>query len=120
MNILVIDDEKSFLEPLIDFDKRNPHYKIYTSSKGTHGIELFKKYNIDLVIIDYKMSEIDGVELLQQLKSIKSDVLVYCLSGYEISTHKEDIFLFDKVFMKPISPIEIIEDFIRESEKEFE
>lgn len=114
MEFLVVDDEEIILEAVKDFDKINPHYKIYTSSTAQEGLELFKKHNIDLVITDYKMFEMNGRELLKEIKSINPNVPVYCLTGYEILTHEDHIFLFDKVFVKPMSPIEIIQEFKKE------
>jgi len=57
-------------------------YKVYTSSSGKMGLKMFKEKDIDLVILDIKMSVMGGEEVLEKLLEIDSEVKVILASGY--------------------------------------
>jgi DNA-binding NarL/FixJ family response regulator len=64
--ILVIDDEElvrqSMTDYLIDYG-----YRVLTAENGRVGIELFEKTGADLVLVDLRMPEMDGLEVLSHI-----------------------------------------------------
>ena len=67
MKILVIDDEKSIRMSLqLMLDKLVTG--VYTAESGEQGLELFARYQPDLVIVDIKLPGIDGLEVLRNIK----------------------------------------------------
>ncbi|MCK4708016.1 MAG: response regulator [Gammaproteobacteria bacterium] len=79
--LLVIDDEKDIGE-FVSFVASNAGYEV-TNIDDPH---LFKeKYHdgISVVVMDLTMPEIDGVELLRYLASIKSKTNVIIMSGFD-------------------------------------
>ncbi len=78
--VLTIDDEscirdafKNFLE---DYD-----YTVLTAENGRIGINIFKKELPDLVLVDLRMPEMDGLEVLAKIKTLSPDTPVVVVSG---------------------------------------
>lgn len=53
------------------------------ASNGKEAIEAYKDGNYDLIVMDIKMPEMDGVEATKELKKIDSDVKILALSMYD-------------------------------------
>lgn len=57
-------------------------YRTTTASSAHVAVDLFSKNNFDLVITDYKMPDLSGVELIQKLRAINETVPVILISGF--------------------------------------
>jgi DNA-binding response OmpR family regulator len=62
--ILIIDDEKNILES-IKMVLAYENYQVETSGSGLDGVELFKTFRPDIVLLDVKMPGFDGIEVLK-------------------------------------------------------
>jgi two-component system nitrogen regulation response regulator NtrX len=80
-NILVIDDERSIRNTLKDILEYENH-SLSLAENGPAGIEFFTHTKFDLVLCDIKMPEMDGIEVLENLQEINSDVPVIMISGH--------------------------------------
>ena len=78
--ILVIDDEIGPRESLRILFKDN--YDVLVAGNGEEGIQAVKNNPPDLVILDLKMPGMDGIEVLQQIKTINPQAKVIILTGY--------------------------------------
>jgi two-component system nitrogen regulation response regulator NtrX len=79
--ILVVDDEKSIrntLKDVLEYEK----YEVFLAEDGATGIDLFTQEAFDVVLCDIKMAKMDGIEVLQKLLEITSDVPVIMISGH--------------------------------------
>ena len=79
--ILVIDDEKSIrntLKDVLEYEK----YEVDLAEEAPEGIELFSQGAYDVVLCDIKMAKMDGIEVLQKLQEISTDVPVIMISGH--------------------------------------
>lgn len=56
---------------------------VFTAKSGIEGEELFKEHLPDIVLTDIRMPKMDGLELLERVKNIKSDTKVIVLSCYD-------------------------------------
>ena len=79
--ILLVDDNrqgliarKSLLQEL--------GYNISTATSGDEALELFSKQNFDVVVTDFKMPRMDGLELIQRIRSAQSGARIILLSGF--------------------------------------
>jgi two-component system, NtrC family, nitrogen regulation response regulator NtrX len=80
-NILVIDDERSIrnsLKEVLEYEK----HKIDLSSDGIEGLELLKKNEYDVVLLDIKMPGMDGIEVLDNIMAEPRDIPVIMISGH--------------------------------------
>jgi len=79
--ILLVDDNanglaarKSVLEEL--------GYRIVTCTSGADALEQFAAAKFDLVVTDYKMPRMDGLELIGRLRKSTPDLPIVLVSGY--------------------------------------
>jgi len=79
--LLFVDDEKNVLKSLrrafIDTD-----YEIITAESGSQGLQLIRAHNVALVLSDYRMPEMNGVEFLKKAKEIAPLATRMILTGY--------------------------------------
>jgi DNA-binding NtrC family response regulator len=79
--ILLVEDMEYVLES-IKLLLSKEGYDVTTATNGSTAIELFKKGQYDLVIADIKMPQMDGMELLQRLKSESPDISVIMMTAF--------------------------------------
>lgn len=81
-NVLLVDDEKPFVETMTKrLTKRD--IAITTAFSGKEGLEQLESHpNLEVVILDVKMPEMDGIETLKRIKSGYPLVEVIMLTGH--------------------------------------
>ncbi len=83
--ILTIDDEEairsSFREHLEDYN-----YDVIEAEDGKKGIESFRKYSPDLILVDLRMPEVDGLEVLKVVTEESPDTPIIVVSGTGVIT----------------------------------
>jgi CheY-like chemotaxis protein len=57
-------------------------YNISTATSGDEALELFSKHNFDVVVTDFKMPRMDGVELIKRIRSMQAGARIILLSGF--------------------------------------
>lgn len=80
-SILLVDDEESILRSIGWALKRN-NYAVTTSSNGRDAIALLLENKYDLIITDLIMTEVGGIEVLQEAKKHQCDTGVVILTGH--------------------------------------
>jgi len=80
--ILIVDDEKDMLALLKRIVNEDTEYEVTTETSPLQALDLFKNQPFDMVITDLKMPEMDGIQLLEHLKKIGSDVSVVVMTAY--------------------------------------
>lgn len=79
--ILCIDDEEPALA-LRRLVLEKAGYRVFTALTGKQGIDLFRNQPIDVVILDYWMADMDGLDVAEQLKALSPKTPVIMLSGF--------------------------------------
>lgn len=106
--VLVIDDEQEICEMLYSF--LVPHnYKVFLAFNGQMGLEYFEEIKPDIVLLDLKMPDIDGIEVLKIIRKVSS-VPVIIITGHpqEVSEiHLADMRI-EGYIEKPISLAAVI------------
>ncbi|MFP3867062.1 MAG: response regulator [Desulfobacteraceae bacterium] len=85
--ILVADDEMS-IRLLYSEELKDEGYEVYTAADGKEALEIVEKIPLDLVILDIKMPEMSGIEVLRQIKEKNPQLPVLLSSAY--SEYKQD------------------------------
>ena len=80
--LLLVDDEES-IQIVYREEFEDEGYQVISALDGTSGLEKFKTEEPDLVILDIQMPGMNGVEVLRQMKMLKSSVPVILSSAYQ-------------------------------------
>lgn len=79
--ILVIDDEEHMCWAL-ERAMRQEGYQVFTATRGQQGLELIREEAPSLVILDLKMPEMDGMEVLSRAKEMQPKLPVIILTAH--------------------------------------
>jgi two-component system NtrC family response regulator len=79
--ILIVDDERNYLV-LLETLLGSEGYEIMTADNAYDALSLVREADLDLLITDMKMPRMDGMELLDECKRIKSDLPVIMMTAY--------------------------------------
>ena len=104
--LLIVDDDPFFNKTLSNYLRRFK-YDIETSTSAEEALDLLKDMTFDLVITDYRLPKMDGLELIENIK-IKWNIPVILITNYsDIRTAVKSIKLGAFEFVsKPIIPEE--------------
>lgn len=81
INILLVDDETEFVEVMSKrLKKRNMN--VTKAHSGSEGIRTLKKNDFDVAIVDLKMEDMDGLEVLKIFKKMSPEMPVIILTGH--------------------------------------
>jgi DNA-binding response OmpR family regulator len=78
--VLVIDDEPN-VRILLDMRLRHHGYDVLFADNGWKGLELYNQDHPDVIVLDLKMPELDGVTVLKQIRSVDLKQPVIILTG---------------------------------------
>lgn len=81
-NILIIDDEVDLCQSLLELLEEQ-EYKVFIAHSGKEGLIKVQENLPDLVLLDIKMTGIDGIETLKRIRAIDKDLLVIMLTAYQ-------------------------------------
>ena len=57
-------------------------YVVHTCSSGAEALKLLASNKVDLVITDFRMPNMDGMELIARMKELRGDLPIILLSGF--------------------------------------
>ncbi len=81
VRLLLVDDEIGYLEVLSKRLTRRG-YKVTTASSGTEAIRALRQWEFDLAVVDLKMEDMDGIEVLKVFKKMDPSIRVIMLTGH--------------------------------------
>jgi two-component system alkaline phosphatase synthesis response regulator PhoP len=105
--ILVVDDEEPILE-LLKYNLEKEGYDVKAASDGVQALELAKKFQPDLVLLDIMMPRMDGVETCRQLRAMPELPNTFIVFLTARTEEYSEIAAFDggadDYIQKPIKP----------------
>lgn len=107
--ILLIEDDLTFSRILKGFLSKN-NYTIVTAPSGQSGVQAFKEKKFDLVLLDYRLPDTTGIEVLIELKSADPHIPVLIMTSFsDIKTAVKAIKAGAMEYItKPINPDELL------------
>lgn len=107
--VLIVDDEKE-MRTLLKLCLSEKAYHVYEATNGSEAIEIIRKNEIDLVLLDIMMPEIDGFELLKIMRqelNQKTPVILLSALGDTERVVKGLQLGADDYIVKPFEPREL-------------
>ncbi len=106
--IFVIDDDE-IIRLSCEQILRKSGYKVETFGKGHEGIERLRQFKPPLLVVDIKMPELDGFEVIKIVRKIDPDIVIVVITGYAtIETAVDAMKMGAYDFLpKPFTPSEL-------------
>ena len=109
LNILVIDDERGIREGcrrICESEK----YQILVAENGRSGLDIAESNKIDLVLIDLKLPDMDGLDVLKEIRNIDPEIIPIIITGHgSIETAVEAMKMGAYDFVsKPFTPEQLL------------
>ena len=87
IKFLIVDDEPDVVDSVSElFTLRN--YNVITATSGTQALEMVKKENPNIIILDIRMPDISGIDVLKEVKKSHPKIRVIMLTGVEDESTK--------------------------------
>jgi CheY-like chemotaxis protein len=80
-NILVVDDDPIMIR-LVSLMLEREGYKVHGATSGADALLLLKHQPVDIMLTDYSMPEMNGVELIRETRKTHPNLLIYILTAY--------------------------------------
>ncbi len=117
VSILVVDDHQGMLQTLTDILK-DEDYQVTAAESGLKAIELCKKNEFDIILMDVKMPELNGVETLQRIQNYITNTRVIMMSAYSVEELKQESLQAGAVaFMQKPIDVEVVIKLIEQVEQ---
>ncbi|MEX1309635.1 MAG: response regulator [Candidatus Sulfomarinibacteraceae bacterium] len=81
VRLLLVDDEIGYLEVLSKRLTRRG-FRVTTASSGTEAIRALRQWEFDVAVVDLKMEDMDGIEVLKVFKKMDPSLRVVMLTGH--------------------------------------
>jgi len=79
--ILVADDDQEVIES-VKIALEGEEYEVISAGNGSEALSKFKENDVDIVVSDIKMPEMDGLELLKNVKELSPSTKVIMMTAY--------------------------------------
>ncbi|MGB5615793.1 MAG: response regulator [Desulfobacterales bacterium] len=81
IRVLLIDDEVGYIYVLSKrLSKRG--FEVSKASSGSEAFQILRQRSFDVAILDLKMTDMDGIEVLRVLKKMAPELVVIMLTGH--------------------------------------
>jgi two-component system cell cycle response regulator CtrA len=109
MRVLLIEDD-SHMARSIELMLRSEGLYVYTTDLGEEGLDLGKLYDYDIIVLDLKLADMNGIDVLKALRVAKVRAPVLILSGNAIVEDKVKALGFgaDDYMTKPFHKDELV------------
>lgn len=109
--VLVVDDEVHIVH-VVAIKLRNNGYEVLSADNGAEAFELACSEKPDIIVTDYQMPVMSGLELVEKLRNCDEtqDIPVIMLTArsFAISKEQQENFRISSCLSKPFSPKELL------------
>lgn len=115
--VLIVEDEileQEFLESIIS-DQLGPHDFLLTCGDGLEAVRLAKEHRPDIIFMDIRIPEIDGIEAIGRIRQFLPNALITILSAYSDFSYAQkavSLRVFEYL-LKPVKPSDFLDVFKR-------
>jgi CheY-like chemotaxis protein len=109
VSILVVDDDEAtrvYVAKILSLK----NWRVDTAEDGPTSLDMIEKQAYDVVVLDYRLPGMDGVELCRRIRQIQPEIREIFLTGFtSIDTVYPAIAAgADHVLAKPVDPAELL------------
>jgi two-component system, chemotaxis family, chemotaxis protein CheY len=113
LTVLIVEDSQPMLEIMVSMLDRFGFGKILTAQDGEEGFSIYQRYKPDLIITDWHMDNVDGLEMTRWIRrskfSVNRPVPIILMTGF--SEHVRITSARDtgvtEILMKPFSALDL-------------
>jgi len=120
--VLVVDDEIHIVH-VVAIKLRNNGYEVITAGNGAEAYELACEEKPDIIVTDYQMPVMSGLDFVEKLRSseatVNTPVIMLTARSFAIEDKQKEELGISQCLSKPFSPKELlekIEDILYQSE----
>ncbi|MCA9963813.1 MAG: GAF domain-containing protein [Anaerolineales bacterium] len=109
--ILVIDDSKEIITHLTERVLPTFGYKTLATNNGRSGLQMIRKHKPDLIMLDYNLPEMTGIDVLQEMAQESISIPVILMTGYgsELAAIEAFRLGIKDYLIKPFTVDEVVE-----------
>lgn len=104
--VLLVDDEPDVLQSLKDLIEADMEgIRVLTATCGTQALGIIGAEHVDVVVTDYRMPDMDGIDMVQRLRKSHPEIACILLTAYadlSLVSRAVSEARFDGVFSKPL------------------
>lgn len=117
-HILVVDDDELVLKMICHF-LRDRSYNVKCTTSGMRALYKVKESHFDLLLLDLRLPDLDGIDVLREVKSIDKSIFIMMMTGYgTIETAVEAMKLgADDFLIKPFKSFDVLTMAIKKIEE---
>ena len=109
--VLVVDDEIHIVH-VVAIKLRNNGYDVISAGNGANALKLVQEEKPDIVVTDFQMPVMNGLELIENLRSDTSTenipVILLTARGFAIDDEQKQKLRVSAILSKPFSPKELL------------
>lgn len=118
LTVLCIDDQADFLATL-EFWLRARNYEVINATNAIYGIDILKKGVADMVLVDYKMPGIDGIQAVKEIREIDPTIPLIIMTAHADDKMVRDLRMLNvNGFLSKLSNFDIdLENLLKEIDR---
>ena len=120
MAVILVTDDSSFQRTIITSILKTEGYDVIQAKNGREGLDLARSHKPDLMILDILMPDINGIEILQEIKASSPDLpVIMSTADIQNTTQEECMKKGATAFLtKPIKKAVLLEAVIKALSKD--
>ena len=101
MNVLVVEDEK-LLNWSLASSLTRWGFEVRHVFTGTDALKEIERSGYDVVLLDYRLPDVDGLSVARCLRHKQPGALIFLLTAFQLNELPADAGLIDSYFNKPL------------------
>lgn len=81
INVLIVDDEELLVKSCAQI-LSSEGYHVFTEGRGRNALDVVRRHRPEIVLSDIHLPDVDGMELLKEIKRLSPETLVIMITGF--------------------------------------